>query len=151
MNILCIGNSFSVDTTWLLPWIAKDLGLEGFHFGNLYVGGCSINKHLEHLETDAPVYKFYESRGGDWEVREEFRIADAVRGDRWDWISIQHGTKDGSRYSKQESYENLPRLVQLVKELAGPHTKIAFNMTWVGERCRNTWGGRMTCTGISPA
>ena len=62
MNILCIGNSFSVDTTWLIPHIANDLGLEGYHFGNLYVGGCSLNMHLHHLESDAPVYKFYESR-----------------------------------------------------------------------------------------
>ena len=135
MNILCIGNSFSVDTTWLIPRIANDLGLEGYHFGNLYVGGCSLNMHLHHLESDAPVYKFYESRGGDWESREEVTITEAVKSDRWDWISIQAGTKDGSRYSKAESYENLPRLVQRVKALA-PTARIAFNMTWVGDESK---------------
>lgn len=46
---------------------------------------------------------------------------------------IQHGTKDGSRHSKPESYEKLPQLVERVKALAGAETKIAFNMTWVGE------------------
>lgn len=135
MNILCIGNSFSVDTTWLIPHIANDLGLDNYHFGNLYVGGCSLNMHLQHLETDAPVYKFYESRGGEWESREEVTITEAVKGERWDWISIQAGTKDGSRYSKAESYERLPRLVQLVRELA-PTAKIAFNMTWVGDQSK---------------
>lgn len=133
MNILCIGNSFSVDTTWHIWQIAKDLGLRDFHFGNLYVGGCSINMHLANLETDAPVYKFHESRGEAWDVQEEYRIADAVRSEKWDWISIQAGTKDGSRYSKRESYENLPRLIELVKALA-PQAKIAFNMTWVGDQ-----------------
>jgi broad specificity phosphatase PhoE len=132
MNILCIGNSFSVDTTWLAPQIAGDLGLD-IHFGNLYVGGCSLNLHLEHLETDAPVYKFYESDGGEWTCREETAIAYAVKSRSWDCISIQAGTKDGSRYSKPESYEKLPRLVQLVKELA-PGAKIVFNMTWVGDQ-----------------
>ena len=135
MNILCIGNSFSVDTSWHIWQIAKDLGLQDFHFGNLYVGGCSIDMHLAHLESDAPVYKFYESRGEAWESREEFRIADAVRSEKWDWISIQHGTKDGSRYSKGECYANLPRLIQLIKALA-PQAKIAFNMTWVGDQSK---------------
>lgn len=135
MKILCIGNSFSVDTTWLIPHIAKDLGMEDFHFGNLYVGGCSIKMHLQHLESDAPVYKFYESRGGEWEGREEYRITDAVLSDSWDWISIQAGTKDGSRYSKAESYADLPRLVRLIKALA-PTAKIALNMTWVGDQSK---------------
>ena len=132
MNILCIGNSFSVDTTWLTPQIATDLGMS-VHFGNLYVGGCSIRMHLNHLETDAPVYKFYESDGGEWGVREETTIGYALQSRSWDWISIQAGTKDGSRYSKAESYEDLPRLVQLVREQA-PQAKIAFNMTWVGDQ-----------------
>lgn len=133
MNILCIGNSFSVDTTWLAPKIAGDLGLN-IHFGNLYVGGCSLNMHLAHLETDAPVYKFYESDGGEWACREETAIAFAVKSRSWDWISIQAGTKDGSRYSQEGSYENLPALVEKVRALAGADTKIAFNMTWVGDQ-----------------
>ena len=133
MNILCIGNSFSVDTTWHIWQIAKDLGMEDFYFGNLYVGGCSINMHLAHLEEDAPVYKFYESRGEAWSAQEAYKISDALRSSCWDWVSIQAGTKDGSRYSKPESYENLPRLVELVKQLA-PQAKIAFNMTWVGDQ-----------------
>lgn len=136
MNILCIGNSFSVDTTWLMPEIARDLGMTEVHFGNLFVGGCSVGQHLQHLETGAGVYKFYESRGGEWESREDFSISDAIASAHWDWISIQHGSKDGSRYSKWESYEALPRLVALVKQLAGPETKIAFNMTWVGDQDR---------------
>lgn len=132
MNILCIGNSFSVDSTWLAPQITVGLGLD-IHFGNLFVGGCSINMHLEHLETDASVYRFYESDGGEWNGRDETSIAWAIATRDWDWISIQAGTKDGSRYSKPESYENLPKLISLVKTLA-PRAKIAFNMTWVGDQ-----------------
>jgi len=132
MDILCIGNSFSVDTTWLAPRIARDLGLD-IYLGNLYVGGCSLNMHLQHFLEDAPVYQFYESDGGEWKSRNETTIAYAVKSRSWDWICIQAGTKDGSRYSKPDSYENLPRLVQLVKEMA-PHARIAFNMTWVGDQ-----------------
>ena len=132
MNILCIGNSFSVDTTWLAPKVAADLGLDIF-FGNLYVGGCSLNMHYAHLQEDAPVYKYYTSGGGDWECREETTIRYALESRSWDYISIQAGTKDGSRYSKRESYENLPKLVELVRALA-PGAKVVFNMTWVGDQ-----------------
>ena len=134
MNILCIGNSFSVDTTWLLPQIITDLKLKEYHVGNLYVGGCSLNMHWEHLCGDAKVYKYYQTEGGEWESREEVSIAEAIAERKWDWISIQAGTKDGSRYSQEGSYENLPALVEKVRALAGPDTKIAFNMTWVGDQ-----------------
>ena len=134
MNILCIGNSFSVDTAWLLPQIITDLELKDYHIGNLYVGGCSLNMHWEHLCGDAKVYKYYQTEGGEWESREEVSIAEAIAERKWDWISIQAGTKDGSRYSQEESYENLPALVEKVRALAGADTKIAFNMTWVGDQ-----------------
>ena len=134
MNILCIGNSFSVDTTWLLPQIITDLKLKAYHVGNLYVGGCSLNMHWEHLCSDAKVYKYYQTEGGEWESREEVSIAEAIAQRKWDWISIQAGTKDGSRYSQEESYEKLPALVEKVRALAGADTKIAFNMTWVGDQ-----------------
>ena len=51
----------------------------------------------------------------------------------WDYISIQHGTGDGSRYTSPDSYLNLEGLVTYIKELAPQKAKIAFNMAWVME------------------
>lgn len=133
VNILCIGNSFSVDTTWHIPAIARALGMTDFHFGNLYVGGCSISMHLAHLQTHAPVYKFYGSRGMGWSSENEVSLSRAIGAGEWDWICIQHGTKDGSRYSDPASYSDLPALIRGIKALA-PGAKLAFNMTWVGDQ-----------------
>lgn len=51
----------------------------------------------------------------------------------WDWISIQHGTKDGSRYTLEESYMNLPCLIEYIRSKVSEKTKISFNMAWVME------------------
>jgi len=131
MKLLSIGNSFSVDSMKLMPQVAQALGME-LRLGNLFVAGCSINRHLRQLEEDIPAYVFYENTGGEWTNTPDFRIRDAILADTWDWINIQHGSGDGSRYSKTESYVNLKKLIGLVRQLA-PQAKISFNMTWVGD------------------
>jgi len=133
LKILSIGNSFSVDTMQHMANIALALGVKKIKLGNLYVGGCSIRKHYYHASNDLPAYKYYVNTGNGWEVTPEYKISDAIVSEQWDWISIQHGTGDGSYYTKPESYQDLPKLIQYVKEMAWPGVKLAFNMTWVGE------------------
>ena len=133
LKILAIGNSFAVDTMNHLAKVAASLGIEPIHFAILYIGGCSINKHWALAESDANEYTYYNSDGGDWEKTEGMSIREAIESDVWDWISIQHGTKDGSRYTSDESYTNLPRLIEYVKQHCDERTKIAFNMAWVME------------------
>ena len=45
LKILCIGNSFSQDTTAYVAEIAKAIGYEDVVIANLYIGGCPICKH----------------------------------------------------------------------------------------------------------
>ncbi len=133
LKILCIGNSFSVDTMEHVANIALNSGIKNVKLGNLYIGGCSINKHYHNIENDIPAYKYYLNTGTEWTSLPEYRISDAVKSEMWDWISIQHGTGDGSRYTLVESYAKLAGLVEHVKSLAWQGVKINFNMTWVGE------------------
>jgi len=132
-KILCIGNSFSQDTTRLLAPIALGCGLEKIKVVNLLVPGCSISMHWNHAVSDIPVYKYDVDTGNGWERTENCKMGDAIRSDRWDWISIQHGSKDGSRYSDPDSYAHLPELIAYIKENAWEGAKIAFNMTWAGD------------------
>ena len=136
IRILSIGNSFAVDTMTHLANVARSAGIEDIRLGNLYVGGCSIKRHYAHAEADAPVYKYYTNDGSGWESTPDASIRQAIESEAWDWISIQHGSGDGSFYTKPESYEKLPALVSYVKALA-PQARIAFNMTWVWEPTHN--------------
>jgi len=62
-----------------------------------------------------------------------YRISQALAADSWDWVCIQQGSRDGSFYSREESYTELPKLVEYIRRRVPAHTRIGFNMTWVGE------------------
>ena len=136
LKILFIGNSFAVDTMEHAPEIALNLGVKSLKFGTLYIGGCSIEMHYENAVGDLPAYAYYTNLGEGWEKTEEYKISDAVKSEDWDWIAIQHGTKGTSRYTSPECYEKLTPLIEYIKNLAPSHTKIAFNLTWMGESTR---------------
>ena len=137
LKILLVGNSFSVDTMEHTANIASNLGIKDINFCTLYVGGCSIDMHYKHAVADMPIYKLYTNIGDGWSCEEEFTISNAVILDDWDWIVIQHGTYGTSRYTSPECYDNLTPLIRYIKERAPKNTKIAFNLTWIGEPTSN--------------
>jgi len=133
LKILFVGNSFAVDTMHYSAQVAKALGVKKLKFATLYVGGCSIDMHYEHAVGDVGAYTCYVNEGEGWTSTPDFKISDAVKSDDWDWIAIQHGTKGTSRYTSVECYDKLDALIDYIKNLAPEKTKIAFNMTWIGE------------------
>ena len=129
-----MGNSFGVDTSHYLPDVARAVGYESVKICVLYIGGCSLNLHFQNAQKDLPAYRYYVNGGDGWSVEsEEKGIREAVAEEEWDFISIQHGTKDGSRYTLPASYAHLPALINYVKQFAPKKTKIVFNMAWVME------------------
>jgi len=79
MKILSIGNSFSVDTMEHIADIMKSLGATGFKFGNLYIGGCSINRHYNNAVCNLADYIYYTNTGDEWIQREGVAIEDAIK------------------------------------------------------------------------
>ena len=49
MKVLSVGNSFSVDCQRYVREIAAGNGKE-ITLGNLYIGGCSLERHCENME-----------------------------------------------------------------------------------------------------
>ena len=133
LKILTVGNSFGIDTSEYVSDIALSLGLKRVKICVLYIGGCSLNRHYENAQNDLPAYRYYENTGEGWNYVDGMRISEAVKAEKWDYISIQHGTGDGSRYTLPESYANLESLITYIKAIAPQKTKIAFNMAWVME------------------
>ncbi len=133
IKILCIGNSFSCDTIEHVANIALSLGVKKVTLGNLYIGGCSIKKHYANAVGDKHDYEYFYNTGSGWSSTYNHSIKDTLESESWDYVSIQHGTLDGSRYAEEASYTDLPELVEYVKSYLPEKTKIVFNMTWVGE------------------
>ncbi len=137
LKILFVGNSFAVDTMEHTANIAKSLGIKDLKFCTLYVGGCSIDMHYEHAIKNLPTYKLYTNVGDGWSCEENYTISNAIALDNWDYVAIQHGTSGTSRYTSTICYKNLTPLINYIKERVSKNTKIAFNLTWMGESTFN--------------
>ena len=133
LRILFVGNSFSDDTMQYVPEIAQSYGYDEISLGRLFVGACSVNMHLNHLEHGLSPYVFSVDRGCGWRDIPSYSIQDALAYDDWDIIATMGGTGDGSRATEPDSYANLPLLVRRIKEIVGEGKRYVFNMTWVGE------------------
>lgn len=133
LKILFIGNSFSVDTLEHVNNIAKGFNINEVKIVNLYVGGCSIKKHFYHATNNINAYERFINIGNGWTSTYNHNIKDSILEDSWDYICIQHGSADGSKYSDISSYSELKNLISYIKNIANKNAKIVFNMTWVGE------------------
>jgi hypothetical protein len=137
LHVLFIGNSFSQNTSEFLAAFALGLGVEDVKVGTLYIGGCSVNMHLNHFENATHNYEYYVNVGEGNVLTPNTSINDAVDSDEWDIIAIQSGTGDGSRLTDPFAYHSVEKLATLVKAAAKGSPKILFCMTWVGESCHS--------------
>ena len=133
MRILCIGNSFSQDTTRLLSKVALSASEESVKIANLYIGGCSVRRHWLNARKDIPGYRYEVDKGNGVLITPNYRISEALLDGPWDWVSIQHGSGDGSFYSRPEDYEAFPQLLEYIRRWVPATTRLAFHMSWTAE------------------
>ena len=87
LKILAIGNSFSVDAMQWIYEIAEDCGVKELTLGNLYIGGCSLERHDKNTVTSAPEYIYFKNTHGVWESKESCTILDGIKDEAWDVIT----------------------------------------------------------------
>ena len=135
LKILTIGNSFSNNTMEFAYDIAKSLGVEKIFLGNLYIGGCSLDKHFENAQNDSAAYTYYYNENGIWLHTDNYKLGDAIKSQNWDYISLQQASADSD---KADSFGNLQNLINYVKQNANSDAKLIWNMTWAYDRSRNS-------------
>lgn len=133
LKVLAIGNSFSEDAVEQnLYEIAAAAG-KPIIIGNMYIGGCTIDKHLECIEGDKPAYRYRKIKDGQMSEKWNFKLSDAIADEEWDVVSVQQA----SGYSGlPESYARLGELCAWVKAHA-PQARIIFHQTWAYSRTSN--------------
>ena len=127
IKILAIGNSFSQDATRYFKAVADSVGID-IKVVNLYIGGCPLELHAEHVRDGKASY-MYQLNG---ELTERFvSLQEMLQEDSWDMVTIQQA----SGYSGlPESYEpHGTVLLDLVKSYV-PEAKIWFHETWAYEQ-----------------
>ena len=136
LELLAIGNSFSVDALEYFWQIANDLGIQKVVVGNFYISGCTLKTHAANAANDAAAYTYYYNDNGVWSKTENYKLSTALTERSWDYISMQQS----SRYSGMESTynEDLTNLISYVKGLISkkenenrnPCAKLVWHMTW---------------------
>lgn len=129
VKILAIGNSFSQDAVeQYLHELADAEGISTI-IGNMFIGGCSLERHVKNARENAPAYA-YRKIGTDGKKREKGKMSlEMVLADEdWDYVSLQQASPFSGMY---ETYEtSLPELIEYVKARLPKKTKLMLHQTW---------------------
>lgn len=123
MNILCIGNSFSVDVSTYVHQIAKSAGRD-INIYVLYIGGCPIDAHYRNLQSGEKLYEFYEN--GAKQPLMICSIQDGLNYKKWDYITFQQVSTNSGNYDS--FFPELPLLMDGVRKFSD--AQFIFHMTW---------------------
>ena len=126
MKVLSIGNSFSQDAH---KWLHKSAEVNGENIEttNLFIGGCSLETHYKNIQEDNEAYELRLNGG---EPIRKISIAEALKMEKWDVVTVQQVSGLSGIYESYEPY--LSALVQLIRE-TNPEVKIYFHETWAYE------------------
>lgn len=126
MKILSIGNSFSQDAHKYLNKISLESGSE-LHCANLFIGGCSLERHYNNMLSTAQDYDL-EINGGPC-VR-KISLGEALNSDEWDVVTLQQASHFSGKPQSYVPY--ITSLADFVRENQ-PSAKIYFHKTWAYE------------------
>ncbi len=126
MNILAIGNSFSQDATRYLHGIARSMGKK-WNTANLYIGGCSLEKHFRNMHTENPAY---ELQWNGTNTGFYVSIKEALLSRSWDIVTLQQASHHSPFYDSYQPYLN--ELAAYVRALC-PKAKLYIHQTWAYE------------------
>lgn len=130
LKVLAIGNSFSVDAMQHLYTIAKSEGVEEIILGNLYIGGCPVDKHNANAKSGEAAYKYYKNTTGEWQTWPSMvSLLHGLQDEQWDIITMQQSSpKSGIADSYQPHLDELIAFVNANK--TNPDARLFWHMTW---------------------
>lgn len=129
IKILAIGNSFSEDA--LEQHLYSIVKAEGINIviGNMYIPGCSIERHWQNASNDAAAYSYRKIVKGEKKTTENFKISQAITDENWDYISFQQASHFSGIFSTYE--KDLPSLVKYVKgKVKKDNIQLVLHQTW---------------------
>ena len=125
IRILAIGNSFSEDATYFLHDILAASGIEN-RVVNLYIGGCSLERHWQNLEGNRKDYQYQlNGRKTDRYVS----IEEVLKEECFDVIVTHQASHDSGWACTYEPFLGL--ILDYLK--AHSDAKLFLNETWAYE------------------
>ena len=128
LRILAIGNSFSVDGVEQYLWELFDAAGIPVIIGNMYIGGCSLERHWNNAGSNAPAYSYRKIRNGVRTVTKEYSLEKVFSDEPWNVISFQQQSGKSGLYESYQPY--LHRLVEFVRAHSRPDAVFLWYQTW---------------------
>lgn len=129
LRILAIGNSFSQDAVEQYLWNLFDAaGIEAV-IGNMYIGGCSLEKHWNNVENNSASYEYRKVIDGNKTNTKNVSIQAALKDENWDIITLQQASDYSGMYDRYQPYlDNLAAYVR--KNSTNKNMRLMFHQTW---------------------
>ncbi|HRS23719.1 MAG TPA: DUF4886 domain-containing protein [Paludibacteraceae bacterium] len=128
IKILAIGNSFSDDAVEYLDELAIADSVP-LIVGNLYIGGCSLERHWKNATELLPDYSYRKSNLGIFTNQDHKTLLDGLLDENWDIVVVQQVSQLSGKYDTYFPY--LPNLMRFVKTHAkNPKVKFALHQVW---------------------
>lgn len=126
LRILAIGNSFSEDAVeqYLYELFAA-AGIEAV-IGNLYIGGCPLERHWSNARSGAGAYAYRKVVGGQKSEQTGVSLESALADEEWDIVTLQQASGLSGIYSSYKPW--LQNLIDWV--LARSGADLWFHQTW---------------------
>ncbi len=129
IKVLAIGNSFSVDVVEQnLHELAKAEGTT-LVIGNLYIGGCGLQKHLSNLRKEKKAYSYRKvDEHGEKTTIPKVSIQQALADEKWDYVMVQQVSGFGGVYASFGRC--LPEMMTILRDLTPYKPKFIIMQTW---------------------
>ena len=104
IRILAIGNSFSVDAVEQNLWELFNAAGIPVIIGNLYIGGCTLERHFVNSVMDKAAYSYRKVVDGVLTKTPEATLAFGLADEPWDYVSFQQASGVSGIYETYEPY-----------------------------------------------
>ena len=128
IRVLAIGNSFSEDATAQYLYELGAAQGDSLIIGNAYIGGCTIDRHLDNLRKTKYDYQYQKTTGEGRTIEHQVELRRIILDEPWDYITLQQASQLSG---VAKSYDNLAALKRAVMLLAtNPDVEFLWHMTW---------------------
>ena len=104
LRILAIGNSFSDDAVEQYLWELFQAADIPVIIGNLYIGGCTLERHFRNSILDKADYAYRKVVNGVKTTTRETTLAKGLADEPWDYVSFQQASGVSGEYETFEPY-----------------------------------------------
>ncbi len=128
IRILAIGNSFSQDAVEQYLYELFQADGQKVIIGNMYIGGCTLERHCGNVNEDKAAYEYRKVVGGSKTNRTGVKLSEALEDEEWDYVSIQQASGVSGMMETITPY--LPVVLNYVRSMSRPDVKLMWHSTW---------------------